>query len=92
MDSPAEHPKLKELLPKLDALEQALLAADPKFPTHLKEIHSYLIQFEELAHLLTEQQIAVILEGQQKKLGIVLAAETTKTKGSKAKGVTADDL
>lgn len=87
-----EHPKLKELLPKLDALEQALLAADPKFPTHLKEIHGYLIQFEELAHLLTEQQIAVILEGQQKKLGIILAQETTKTKGAKAKGVTADDL
>lgn len=87
-----EHHKLKELLPKLDALEQALLAADPKFPTHLKEIHGYLIQFEELAHLLTEQQIATILEGQQKKLGIILAAETTKTKGSKAKGVTADDL
>lgn len=87
-----EHPKLKELLPKLDALEAALLAADPKFPTHLKEIHGYLIQYEELAHLLSEQQIAIILEGQQKKLGVILAEETTKTKGSKAKGVTADDL
>lgn len=86
------HPKLLELLPKLKTLEDALLAADPKFPNHLKEIHKYLIQYEELAHLLSEDQIATILEAQQKKVGIVLAAETTKTKGARAKGVTADEL
>lgn len=78
------HPKLAELLPKLDALEKALLAGDEKFPTHLKEIHTYLIQYEELAHLLTEDQIKTILNGHQRKLGIILANETTKKKGSNA--------
>ena len=86
-----EHPKLQELLPKLDALEKSLLSADPLMPTHLKEIHKYLIQFEELAHLLTEDQIAVILEAQQKKLGIILAEETKGLKGAK-KDYSADAL
>lgn len=97
MDTPtpvSEHPKLKELLPKLDSLRAALDAKDPKMPTHLKEIHKYLIQFEELAHLLTEEQIAVILEGQQIQVGVVLAEETKKKekKSSKGEKVTADDL
>lgn len=91
-----KHPKLLELEPKLAALEAALLAADPKMPTHLREIHSYLIQFEELAHLLTEDQIAIILDAQQRKVGIILAEETKKGRGPNAKGkketVTADDL
>lgn len=92
---PQKNPQLLALLPKLEALEKALLSADPLMPTHLKEIHKHLIQYEELAHLLTEDQIAVILEGQQKKIGIILAAETTKAKGSNSKikgGVSADDL
>lgn len=88
-----EHPKLKELLPKLDALAAALVAKDPKMPTHLKEIHKYLIQFEELSHLLSEEKIAVILQGQQVQVGVVLAAETkAKEKKGKAEKVTADDL
>lgn len=96
MSETPTHPKLAELLPKLAALEAALLAADPQMPVHLKEIHRYLIQYEELAHLLSEEQIAVILEGQQRRVGIVLAQETKKGTGNSSsknlKGVTADDL
>lgn len=91
---PLQHPQLVALLPKLDALEKALLTNDPLMGTHLKAIHTTLIQYEELSHLLTEQQIQTILDGQQKKIGLILAAETTKTtKSTKIKGgVTADDL
>jgi hypothetical protein len=89
-----KHPKLLELEPKLAALEKSLLAADPKMPQHLREIHTYLTQFEELAHLLTEDQIAIILDAQQRKVGIILAEETKKGKtgGSKSKPITADEL
>jgi hypothetical protein len=91
-----DHPKLAELLPKLKQVEDALLAADPKLPNHLKEIHKYLIQFEELAHLLSEEQISVIMDAQQKVTGIRLAQETAKGTGKASakslKGVTADDL
>lgn len=89
----AKHPKLAELLPKLDTLKKSLDDKDPKMPQHLKEIHKYLIQFEELAHLLSEEQIAIILSGQQIQVGVVLAAETKakEKKGSKDK-ISADDL
>jgi len=88
------HPKLLGLQEKISSLQAALLAADPKMPTHLRAIHTELIQYEELSHLLTEDEIAVILDGQQRQLGIVLAAETSKVKaGSKSiKNVKADDL
>lgn len=83
--NPAEHPKLKELLPKLDALEKALLATDPKMPVHLREIHKYLIQFEELAHLLTEEQISKIVQGQEILTSTKLADETKAGKGPGSK-------
>lgn len=88
------HPKLLELLPKLKSLEDALLTKDPKMNEHLKEIHTYLIQFEELSHLLKEEQIAVILGAQQMKLGIILANETKKTGGGKVKAgkISAEEL
>lgn len=91
---PPAHPKLAELEGKLSQLEASLLANDPKMPTHLREVHAYLIQFEELSHLLKEEQIAVILDGQQRKVGIILAEETTKAKKTtKIKGgIGADDL
>lgn len=93
-----KHPKLVELEPKMKALEDALLSSDPKMPMHLKEIHKYLIQFEELAHLLSEEQISQILDAQQKVVGINLAAETKGKNGKGGSGgkslknVTADDL
>lgn len=77
----ATHPKGQELLKKLDDLEKALLAQDPKMPGHLKEIHKYLIGFEELAHLLSEDQIAKIVQGQQIVVGEKLAEETKSGKG-----------
>lgn len=96
MTEERKHEKQAELETKLAALQAALLARDPKMGEHLREIHRYLIQFEELAHLLTEEQIAVILQGQQIKVGVILANETAKVKKSGSnkslKGVTADDL
>lgn len=87
------HPKLAELLPKLDQLQAELLASDPKMPGHLKEIHKYLIQYEELAHLLSEEQIAIILSGQQRMVGIVLANETKAKKvGKGGKAIGAEEL
>jgi len=89
------HPQIPALLEKINALQQSLLANDPKMPDHLKAIHRTLIQYEELSHLLSEEQIATILEGAQKKLGIILAAETSATKGGKGKGlknIAAEDL
>lgn len=83
--------QLELLLPKLTALEQALLDRDPKMPTHLREIHKSLVQYEELSHLLTEEQIGIIVSAQCQQVSVTLAQETKASKGSKKK-VTADDL
>lgn len=95
MQSSTEHPQLAETIKKIDALQSALLANDPKIGDHLRAIHSHLSRFEEVTHLLPEEQITVLMDAAQRKLGLILAAETTKTKGSggkSLKGVTADDL
>lgn len=89
------NPALEEISIKIQKLQDLLLASDPKMPEHLRAIHRTLVQYEELSHLLSEDQIAIILEGAQKKLGMILADETRNSKSktsSKLKGVTADDL
>ena len=83
----------KKMLEKLTALEQSLVDADPKMPNHLREIHTLLISYEELAHLLSEEQIATIIKAQSQRVGVILAEETKKaaSKGKNAR-VSADDL
>jgi len=95
MTSIPTHPQMPSVLEKIEILRISLLTADPKMPEHLKAIHRTLVQYEELSHLLSEEQIATILDGAQRKLGIILAAETTATKPGKGKGlknVSAEDL
>lgn len=87
-----QHLKLLEKIKQLGAM---LVANDPKFPDHLRAIHKTLIQYEELSHLLSEDELAVIVEGAQKKLGIILAQETKETTPKSGKGlknVKAEDL
>lgn len=88
--------QLSLLLPKIAALEQALVDKDPKMPEHLRSIHKALIQYEELSHLLTEEQLGTIIAAQSQKLGVVLAEETKASKGKSSaaalKKITADDL
>jgi len=93
-DTPS-NPKMQETVQKIADLRAAIDADDPMFATHLRAIHNNLIKYEELAMLLSEAQIAVIINGAEKKLGIVLAAETTGTKpgkGKSLKNVSAADL
>lgn len=92
----SSNPQVDKMNALLTQLEQALVDKDPKMPNHLREIHKHLIQFEELSHLLTEEQIGVIITAQAGKLNVVLAEETKKSKGkssaSSLKGISADDL
>lgn len=80
------HPTGMRCLQKLQAIEEALLANDPAMKTHLAEIHKTLIQYEELVHLLSNDQIATVMKAQQKLTDTALAAAVTKAKTSKAAG------
>jgi hypothetical protein len=82
---------------KLADLQSCLLAQDPLMPKHLKEIHSLLIQHEELVHLLSDEQIGEIMSRQQMITNTTLVAAVTakgaKTSASKkASQLTLDSL
>lgn len=82
-----------ETLDKLQKLEAAILSQDPELPNHLKTIHKNLIQYEELVHLLTDDQITTLMRGQKIHVGVQLVKESSKKAVSKSlKGISVDDL
>lgn len=82
-------PAMDRLSQNLFNLQSALAAQDPLIAGHLSEIHKLLIGQEELVHLLSEEQVAVIIQGQMKQANIDLAAVTKpKSKTALTKRVT----
>ena len=77
----------------LASLESSLLAKDVMMPTHLRSVHSLLIGYPESVQLLTDIEIARIIDGAEimTKTEIVKAA-APKTSKAKAAKVSADDL
>lgn len=80
------NPVHQDFLQRLADLEAALLARDPLMKTHLGAIHKHMIQYEEIANLLTVEEISKIMDAQQAHTGIELrAAITNKSKASAGK-------
>lgn len=80
---------------RIALLGEKLLEQDPQLPTHLAAIQSSLIQYEELAHLLSDEEIKTLIAGQKKHTGVKLTDEIIKAKkipGAKFKAVSADDF
>lgn len=80
---------------RLALIEEKLLDRDPQLPTHLAAIHSSLIQYEELVHLLSDSEIKALVAGQKKHTGTKLTDEIIKSKkvpAAKFKSVSADDF
>lgn len=79
----------------LASLEQALIAKDPMMPQHLRQSHSLLIQYPETANLLSDEEIARLIDAAEihTKTEIVKAAASGKGGSStRAKKVSASDL
>ena len=83
---------LDKLTMSMASLEAALIDSDPMLPTHLCSIHSLLISYPESVTLLTDNEVAKLIDGAEimTKTQIVKAS-ATKAAGSRKK-VTADDL
>jgi hypothetical protein len=79
------------VMEKLQLIEQKMKAQDPLISTHLKEIWKHMQQYEELAHLLNDEEIGVLFRGLSKHTGITLVAEDS-GKRKKAPKVGVDDL
>jgi hypothetical protein len=92
-----QSPQMQDLLLRLNALESAMLEQDPRMKDHLKEIHKNLIQYEELVHLLDEEQIGKIMQAQQLITNTTLVSSMTTKSGKaaaakKSAGLTLGDL
>ncbi len=81
---------------RIQHIEENLLKQDPLLPVHLSAIHSALIQYEELVHLLTDEQISSLVAGQSKHVGVTLTKEITgkskATVSSRIPKTSVDDL
>lgn len=84
-----------EIKTKLEELQQALLTQHPTMPTLLRDIHKTLKAQPEQVTLMTEDEIAIVIQGLEKQTNSHLAASTlkpTKAKKESLKNVTSDDL
>lgn len=82
-----------DLEEKLTNLEQALLNAHPALPSLLKQIHTQLKNDPAIVTILTEEQIAVIVNGLKKQTQVELVTSSLKKAPTKAlKYTTVDDL
>ena len=67
-------------------IQAALLEKDPMLPQHLAVIHRTLLQYEELVHLLSDDDIKAIIAGQRKHTNVELVKEAiTPAKGARVR-------
>lgn len=77
---------------RINDLQKALLQSDDQFGTHLKAIHKTLHEFDDLPHLLTDDQKRTIVEGYKKYRGVQMVKKIVEKKGSGKRKVTEDDI
>lgn len=82
---------LMEVRGKIQQIQAALLQQDPLLPIHLGAIHKQLIKHEELVHLLSDEEITVLVAGQKKHANVQLVKEVAKSR-TKIPKTTVDDL
>lgn len=87
-----DHP-IYQVMERLEKIQDTMLRNDPELRTHLKAIHTLCKEYEELAHILTPEQIGVMMKGMQKYAAISIVTEGAKKPTSKKlKNTTVDDL
>lgn len=84
--------KLLDLQSKITSLQEMLQQQSPGYENILRVIHENLNQDDSTVHLLTEEQIGVIVAGLSKKKGIVIAEVESKQRKAKLKDITIDEL
>lgn len=77
-------------------LQQTLLAKDPMMPQHLRTIHGLIISYPEAAHLLKDEEIALIIAGAQEHTKVQIVSEAAKKatapRAKSLKNVSVSDL
>lgn len=84
-----------EIKTKLDELEQALLTNHPTMSTILRDIHKTLKAQPDIVTLMSEEEIAIVVQGLTKQTNTKLVESTLKPSAAKKAAlskVTSDDL
>lgn len=81
-----------DILGRLDEIHSRLKEADPNLPTHLSAIHKTLLGYEELVHILSDEQIGIYMAGMAKYKNIKLVEEASKARSNSRKKLTEDDF
>lgn len=71
----------EQIINKIGDLQARLQAAAPGYEMLLQQIHIALSKDEEVVHLLSEEQIGIIVAGLAKKKGQVIIAASQKGQG-----------
>lgn len=79
-----------QVVSMIEELKVQMQTQAPGYESMLHRIHTILSKDDNLAYLLTEEQIGVIVSGLSKKKNVVLASTTTKKKSMK--NLSLDDL
>jgi len=90
---PAQLQAAQRLIDMVSTLQQRLQLTTPGYESILHQIHQTLAVDEALTHMLTEEQVGVIVSGLTRHKQVLLVEETTKKAGKKALSkTTAEDL
>lgn len=81
-----------DVIGRINEIADGLLKQDPMLPVHLENIHKQLLQYEELVHLLTPEQIGQLMSGQKRHAAVQLVKEVVAKKSTRIPKTTADDL
>ena len=83
----------EQVAEKILDLQEKLLAAHPRMPVLLQEIHRTLKEYPECVTLLSEEQIGVIVSGLSQQTKVTISsAISTKGKGKAIKNIGVEDL
>ena len=74
---------LMEIQSTIQELQEALLSAHPEMPTLLRKIHTKLKADPELVTLLSEEEIAQVINGLKVHTNVQLTSSAKKTTGEK---------
>lgn len=89
---------LEQTVHRINELQTLLQAQAPSYENLLQQIHIILAKDPDMVHMLTNEQVGVIVSGLSRKTNIVLTTPANPTKkqtlagGKKLKDATLDDI
>lgn len=88
-----ELPEASQVIDRINNLQHHMENSIPGYESILHKIHQQLLKDVELTHVLTEEQIGIILRGLKKKKEVIITKEAAKKLGKKSlKKTEVDDL